>query len=79
MFGQAVLVAASSLFLSCLQPVYSQQTGVACSTVTPIDVPRDPSLYWGTWFVIGTCSACTSPSNVCTQVIYLTSHIFFVL
>jgi hypothetical protein len=55
-----------SLFTSC----YSQQTGVTCSAVTPISVPRDPSLYWGTWYTIATCTACTNPSNVCSQVAF---------
>lgn len=50
--------------------VVAQETGISCSSVTPIDVPRDPSLYWGTWYTIGTCTSCTSPSNVCSQVAY---------
>lgn len=48
----------------------AQLTGITCSAVTPIDVPRDVSLYWGTWFTIGTCSSCTNSSNICSQVIY---------
>lgn len=68
MFPQLLLLATCAVCL--LQPVNSQQTGVTCSTVIPIDVPRDPSIYWGTWFVIGTCTACTDPSNVCSQVAY---------
>jgi hypothetical protein len=50
--------------------VSGQETGVSCSAVTPIDVPRDPSLYWGTWYTIGTCTSCTNPDNVCSQVAY---------
>jgi hypothetical protein len=49
---------------------YGQLTGITCSSVSPVDVPRDASLYWGTWFVIGTCDSCTNSSNVCSQVVY---------
>jgi hypothetical protein len=31
---------------------------------------RDPSLYWGTWYTLSTCTTCGNPSNVCSQVTY---------
>jgi hypothetical protein len=31
---------------------------------------RDVSLYWGTWYTIATCSNCTNPANVCSQLAY---------
>lgn len=62
------------IFFSSLTTLFhlatAQQTGIECSAVTPINVPKDPSLYWGTWYTIGTCDLCTSPENVCTQVAY---------
>jgi hypothetical protein len=61
------LLAIVSLFPTLVQ---GQQTGVTCSDVTPVNVPKDPSLYWGTWYTIGTCTSCTSPENVCSQLAY---------
>lgn len=58
------------IFLSFLAFIATQQTGVLCSSVNPISVPRDPSLYWGTWYTIATCNNCTNPANVCTQLTY---------
>jgi len=62
-----ILVLLSSLSLLFIS---AQQTGVTCSSVTPISVPRDPSLYWGTWYTISPCRNCTNPANVCSQVAY---------
>jgi hypothetical protein len=48
-----------------------QLTNVACSSkVTPQNVPRDPSVLWGTWYTIATCDKCTTPTNICSQVVY---------
>jgi lipocalin len=70
-----LFITSSCTLVVCLLTSYqvlvkAQQTGVRCSAVTPINVPKDPSLYWGTWYTIGTCDACTSPENVCSQVAY---------
>ena len=49
--------------------VKGAQTGVNCSAVTPINVPRDPSLYWGTWYTQASCDKCTAEEeNFCAQV-----------
>lgn len=55
--------------------VHAQQTGYVCADpIVPQSVPAGvPPLdfFSGTWYTIGTCEACTSPDNVCTQVAYV--------
>jgi len=60
-----------SVVFALTSTAFAQFTNVACSsTVTPQNVPRDPSVLWGTWYTIATCDTCTTPTNICSQVVY---------
>ena len=44
-------------------------TGIPCSwRHSPVDVPKDPALYLGTWYTIGITNKAWSRNHVCTQV-----------
>ena len=44
-------------------------TGIECSWLnSPVDVPKDPNLYLGTWFTIAIATKAWSRNHVCTQV-----------
>lgn len=44
--------------------LYHHNTAICCC--------RDPSLYWGTWYSISTCTNCTDPdATVCSQVSFV--------
>jgi hypothetical protein len=45
------------------------QTGIPCSwRHSPIDVPKDPDLYLGTWYTIGITNKAWNRNHMCTQI-----------